>query len=148
MGFNKRWAYMKTGAAKKRRRRPLDLEATLAKYRSRIENLPIDVIHELEGVYISTFEVYNTIASMAGCSSGVKRCAAVQLLDVARRRGGNVKAVTSERKRSDRYLCHKLLEGDTRDNSVVVYVGQYNFFTGHSAHPVFSVIPEDKVFQG
>ena len=44
-----------------RRRRTLNIEATLERYEARISRLPRSLLMELDGAYLSTYDVYSTV---------------------------------------------------------------------------------------
>ena len=132
---------------RKRRKRVLNVEVTLENYISRIRGLPRDILLQAEGAYLGTFDVYNTISSQDACSRPLQGCSAIQLMRCLREMGVGVQGVTSERKRNHEYICQELLNGDTRENALVLYVGPFNFFTNHQAHEHFSVQTQDKVYQ-
>ena len=125
---------------RKRRRRKLNSPKTLQKYESRIRR---DLIHELPTLhnsYLSTFSVFSTETD---CNFHHTNNAFV-LMKIAREHGVHIKAVTSECKIGGQYRA-PLLDGDTRANSKIVYVGGYNYFTKHAETP-WSVLSEDKVY--
>ena len=51
----------------------------------------------------------------------------------------------SERKSRGKYICDSL-GGVAREHAKVVYVGTYNYFSGHESHPIFSVQRVDKQY--
>jgi hypothetical protein len=99
-------------------------------------------LRELQGVYLSTFQIFSTETKCRRFNSNN----AFVLMDVCRKNGVDVKAVTSECKVDGKYRS-ELLDGDTRDTAIVVYVGNYNYFTGH-AESKWSLQPCDKVYDG
>ena len=123
------------------------MRRTLEVYEARLEALSKAAFAELDGAYIGTFEVYNTVSSQEECSASIHDCVAIRLMNLVRRKGVGVKGVTSERKTRGRHICHTLLDGESRDEARVVYVGAYNYFTNHVPHPVFSLRSSDKVYE-
>lgn len=127
-----------------RRRRRLDLDQTYGMYERRIAALPEDCFRELEGAFLSTFDVYGTILPEAGSIEvppGMKPCTAFIIARVARElHGVHVRGIVSERRKHGQYLCPRL--PDHR----YVYVGQYNFFTGHTDKSVWQLARTDKVY--
>ena len=136
----------------KRRRRKIDVDATLAKYALRIRLLEDGVFQELEDAWVSTFHVYSSLSWPWSFVPPRMRCNATVLVEEAARRGVHVLGITSERKTKGSYICDKLpMQCDEEEVEVLrseartVYVGQYSYFTGNTSHPTFSVKPCDKV---
>jgi hypothetical protein len=128
---------------KKRRRRKLDGQSSLHLYVKRILNGPLAAaLHELEGAYLSTFQIFSTESE----SRKVHSNNAFVLMDICRQAGINIKGVTSECKIGGKYRA-PLLEGDERDTAKIVYVGNYNYFTKHPESK-WSIKPCDKVYEG
>ena len=125
-----------------RRRKELNVAKTLDKYKSRMEALSVEELQELDGCYLTTFDVFSTVSEHAPSSI---QSHALVLMHVARAKNVHVKAVTSERKSRGRYICFDLLGEDTRDNARCIYVGKYNFFTGHEQSK-WSIQTPDRVF--
>lgn len=130
-----------------RRRRRIDKEGTIRAYRARLAALDPAAFRELDGAYLSTYGVYNTVADPDVCHERMKRCNAVVLLQLARSLGVAVRGVTSERRSAGKYLCDRLLDGEPRASAKIVYVGQYNYFTNKVPHPLFSIRAADKVYE-
>ena len=131
-----------------RRRRTLNIEATLERYEARISRLPRSLLMELDGAYLSTYDVYSTVTHTDRgriCRGGKDEIVALRLMRVARSLGVDVRGVTSERQSDGAYICHELADGETRDSATVVYVGPYNYFTGRRAS-VWSLSAEDRVY--
>lgn len=137
-----------TGNKSRQKHRRIDVEATLAKYTNRIQLLPDDAFVELEDAWLSTFKVYNTLPYPCDAVPARMVCNATILAEEALRRGINVHGVTSQRKKAGKFLCSTLpkdgIEVD-REECKIIYVGAYSYFTGDSAHPVFSLSKADKV---
>ncbi len=128
---------------KKRRRRRLDIGESLQLYAERIVDGPLSAeLHELEGAYLSTFQIFSTETE----SRKVHSNNAFILMDICRQKGVEVKGVTSECKIGGEYRA-SLLSGDTRENAKIVYVGNYNYFTKHPESK-WSIKPCDKVYKG
>ncbi len=132
--------------SRRRRRRSLDVHATMEKYIARIQQLPREILEEARDAYLSTFEVYNTISRFEACSQPLQQSNAVRLMRCLRELDVPVKGVTSERKKDKHFICSVLLDGQTRDDVRIIYVGQFNYFTNHTPHPQFSLRAEDKVY--
>ena len=128
---------------KKRRRRRLDSEESLRRYAERIVTGPLlNDLHELEGAYLSTFQIFSTETE----SRKVHSNNAFILMDICRQQGVEIKGVTSECKIGGDYRA-SLLPGDTRESAKIVYVGNYNYFTKHPESK-WSIKPCDKVYKG
>ena len=127
---------------KRRRRKRLDCARTLARYEARVRGTPslVAALPELEGAYLSTFEVFSTESAPRDTHSNN----AFVLMAIAREHGVRVKAVTSECKERGVYRA-ALLPGDSRKTAVIVYVGSYNYFTNHH-ETKWAVRPEDRVY--
>ena len=133
-----------TRSIRRRRRRQLNVEETMQAYSARIRS-PVFVaqLHELDNAYLSTFSLFTTETEVLAHDPNRTNNAYV-LMQIARENNVNVKAVTSECKVNGQYRA-ALLPGDTRENSKVVYVGNYNYFTRHK-ETKWSVLPQDKVY--
>lgn len=128
---------------KRRRRRKLDMAKTLARYRSRILGGPLlHDLHQLDNCYLSTFQIFSTEKNVRKLHTNN----AFVLMDICRGQGYCVHGVTSECKVGGEYRA-PLLEDHTRENSKVVYVGNYNYFTQHPESK-WSLKPPDKVYSG
>ena len=128
---------------KRRRRRRLDMASSLENYRKRIETGPLQGdLHELEGSYLSTFSIFSTEKNVRKRHSNN----AFVLMDICRSRSIDIRGVTSECKVGGEYRA-PLLDDDTRENSRVVYVGNYNYFTKHPESK-WSLKPGDKMYNG
>ena len=126
----------------RRSTRNLNIEETLARYRTRVTALPREEFLELEGSYLSSFDVFSTFAEAP--PSSVQSHAFV-LMQVAREKGVEIRGVTSERKRAGQYICQQLLGEDTRENARCVYTGKYSYFTGH-VQSKWAIRPSDRVY--
>ena len=71
-----------------RRRREINIPDTLAKYKRRIEALPAQDFQELEGSYLTTFDVFSTVSD----SPSSIQSHALVLMEVARAKNIHVKA--------------------------------------------------------
>lgn len=133
----------------KKRRRRMDLHATLDKYAARLAGMEDTDFQELEGAWITTFRVYGTLAFPTDFIPDRMRCNATILAQEATRRGVRVCGVTSERKKRGQYICSTLTTVDgvevNREDAKCVYVGQYSYFTSNVRHPVFSLLGCDRV---
>ena len=112
-----------------RPKRILDKEQSFEKYKQRME-LKEDSFSIFEGGYLSTFEVYSTVMDIEEHSD--MDCFAGVLLRLLRSKGIHVKGVTSERKQRGEYICSTLLDGESRDSALIIYVGKYSYFSGHN----------------
>lgn len=129
---------------KRRRRRKLDLKTSLENYERRLRALPdLEVqLSELEGAYLSTFSIFSTESQVRRRHSNN----AFVLMSLAREFGIGVKGVTSECKVGGEYRA-PLLDGDSREDALLVYVGNYNYFTGHPESK-WALKPCDKAYTG
>ena len=129
---------------RRRRRRQLNMEATMEAYASRIQSPPFqNQLHELEDAYLSTFNIFTTEVDVVEHLPSRTNNAYV-LMKIAREHDVHVKAVTSECKINGEYRA-SLLDNDTRETAKVVYVGNYNYFTNHK-ETKWSILPQDKVY--
>lgn len=125
-----------------RRRRILDKEATYENYRRRMEELQ-DTFDVFEGAYMSTFELYSTVSdidegSQMDCFAGV-------LLRLVREHGVQCLGVTSERKKNGQYMCTTLLNGESREEANLVYIGKYSYFSGNQ-RSIYSPLAIDNAY--
>ena len=111
-----------------RSKRILDRERSFEKYRQRME-MKEDDFSVFENSYLSTFEVYSTVENIEEHSD--MDCFAGVLLRLLRSKGIRVKGVTSERKQQGEYICSTLLDGESRNDALIIYVGKYSYFSGH-----------------
>jgi hypothetical protein len=127
---------------KRRRRRKLCVEKTLQRYYDRITQGPLQhSLHELEGAYLSTFQMFSTESDMRDkCINN-----AFVLMRICRERGIHVKGVTSECKVKGRYISD-INNDPYRHNTKVVYVDNYNYFTNHKESK-WTITRDDKVYQ-
>lgn len=110
------------------KKRKIDKGQSFSNYRKRMEEMA-GSFSDFEGAYLSTFEVYSTVdeideGSELDCFAGV-------LLRLVRQHGVHVKGVTSERKHRGEYICSTLLNGETREDASIIYVGKYSYFSNH-----------------
>ena len=114
---------------RRRKRRKICMKSTLQNYYNRITQGPLQHhLHELEGVYLSTFRMFSTENDLRDkCMNN-----AFILMQICRERGINVKGVTSECKVHGVYVS-TIDEDPSRENTKVVYVDNYNYFTNHQA---------------
>jgi hypothetical protein len=127
----------------------LNLLATLNAYEQRIRSLPQSELEELSGVWLSSYDNWDTVEA-AKMDEEVNQRSGVVALDnhtirlfqVAVERGIDVKGITSERQTGGTYLAEIPLEGG-RASSDVLYVGGHNSFT-HKASSKWSICPVDK----
>ena len=122
--------------------------ATFCVYESRVASHPD--LAELDGVYLSTFDLYSTLEcdddGNLDVPANIPDCLAFHLVAVARSRGYHVRGVTSERKVNGEYICRDL-GGKPRERCEVVYVGPHNHFTGHIQSKWY-LTTVDRVHQG
>lgn len=126
---------------RKRKRRHLCLESTLRNYYDRITTGPLrHCLHELDGAYLSTFQMFSTEKTMR------EKCMnnAFVLMRICRERGIDVRGVTSECKVKGKYVSN-VRDDSQRNNTKVVYVDSYNYFTNHKESK-WTVQKEDKVY--
>ena len=127
------------------------MEATLLRYRRRIQDLPDEAYRELEGSYLSTFDVYCNIGASGDghlvTGQGINPCTALVIAEEAAGRGVRILGITSARKRRGVPICNVMPDGQPRDQASIVYVGNYLYFTGHTAvSPHWPLRPQDKVY--
>lgn len=127
-------------------RRHLDLEATLSKYAERVCHVP--ELAMLHGAWLSTFEVFSTIPrgsdGVLEKPPGMPDSSAFRLAEVCESQGIIVSGITSARRRGGEFVC-PTIAGAPRETKKVVYIGAYNFFTGHERSP-FTMTAADKVW--
>lgn len=103
----------------------------------------------LRDKYLSTFDVYSTTPTgddgRATRSTGMVPCTAFVIARVAADRGVRIRGVTSERTMAGCFICDTMPDGTPRDPDQVVYVGPYNYFTGHVGS-VWSLVASDKAY--
>lgn len=124
---------------------PIDLQKTFFSYESRLRSFSPRRFQRLkklhQPLYLSSYETYGT--DFKDRANHHRGCSSVYvLMRVMREMGVPVKAVTSERKRNGKYIAD-LLENDTRENSHVLYVGKYNYFSKQKSSP-WRLLPCDK----
>jgi hypothetical protein len=124
---------------------PIDLQKTFFSYESRLRSFSPRRFQRLkklhQPLYLSSYETYGT--DFKDRANHHRGCSSVYvLMRVMREMGVPVKAVTSERKRNGKYIAD-LLEDDTRENSHVLYVGKYNYFSKQKSSP-WRLLPCDK----
>jgi len=117
-----------------------DREYFLRNYEKRLLTFDKSIFAEFENAYISTYDTYNTTNEVLPVEN--KLCTYGNILfKVCIHHGINVKGVTSERRHKGKYIV-PLLGDDTRENSEVIYVGKFNFFTKKKSHRL-RPIPRD-----
>lgn len=138
----------RTRAKRKLTRRKLHTENTLNAYEQRIRSLHQTDLQELEGVWLSTYDIWDTIPSGKIQEEFLTRQHtkldnnAFRLFLVAKERGVNPMGLTSERQTGGIYIAEIPVEGG-RSVSNVKFVGLHNSFTGRSTSK-FSILPHDK----
>lgn len=126
---------------RRRRRKRLCLETTLSNYYDRITAGPLQHhLHELDGAYLSTFQMFSTESDMREKYMNN----AFVLMRICRDRGIDVRGVTSECKVKGKYVSN-ICDDPHRNNTKVVYVDSYNYFTNHKESK-WTVQKEDKVY--
>ena len=135
-------SHITTKVKKKRRRRKLDMHKSIENYRRRILSTPelFSQLHELRDAYLSTFAIFSTEKNVRTMCTNP----AFVLMEVAREHGIHVKGVTSECTISGEFRA-PLLGDDTRETAKVIYVGNYNYFTGHPESK-WAMKPCDKAY--
>lgn len=123
--------------------RILDVPATLHNYETRISKIHPNEFKELEGHFLSTFNCYSNITKDLENSNRLCNHAVV-LMRVAKKNKINVLGVTSERKKSGTY-CVQLPKPYNRNETPVMYVGKYNYFTKHESSK-WRLVPADKKY--
>lgn len=125
--------------------RRLDMSRSLERYRQRLSEWPPSKFETLRDAYLSTYEVYSTIADPdAADQNGGFCCFAAVLLRVAREKGVLVKGLTSERKTRGQYIVGEI-DGKPRSEVCCVYVGKYSYFGG-CEKSVFAPVQADCVY--
>ena len=115
----------------------------LARYAYRLRKLGPEYFAELDGAYLSTFDVYSLLPMTNGklhVGQGMSTCHAIVLARVAYEKGALIKGVISERQTNGHYICAR------PPDAKVVYVGPRNFFTGHIQSP-WMLIPFDRALK-
>lgn len=114
---------------KRKQKRCVDMEKTLTNYMKRIKGLPHSSFNDLEGCWLSTFDIFSTIHAddLSSVSMFIfQNVPAVHLMLWCKQLGVHVRGVTSERKQSGRYICKERANPQNR----VVFVGKYSYFSG------------------
>ena len=133
---------------RKLKRRKLHVQNTLNAYEQRIRSLHQAELVELEGAWLSTYDIWDTIPSDKVNEEFVKRKNtnldnnAFRLFIVAIERGIKPSGITSERQAGGIYIAEIPVEGG-RSVSKVIFVGLHNSFTGRSTSK-YSILPHDK----
>lgn len=109
-------------------------EEFLTNYEGRLMKFDKSVFSEFENAYISTYETYSTTNTVYPIENKLCNYGTI-LFKVCLHHGISVKGVTSERCHQGKYLSD-LLGDDTRENTKVIYVGKYNYFTNKKSHPL------------
>ncbi len=99
--------------------------------------------HVFEGAYLSTFELYSTVSDIEEGSQ--MDCFAGVLLRLVREHGVQCLGVTSERKKNGIYVCSALLNGESREEANLVYVGKYSYFSGNQ-RSIYSPLAIDNAY--
>ena len=102
-----------------------------------------DTFEVFEDAYMSTFELYSTVADIDE-DSQMNGFAGV-LLRLVREHGVRCISVTSERKKNGEYVCSTLLNGELREDAKIVYIGKYSFFSGNQ-RSVYSPLAVDNAY--
>ena len=126
---------------RKRIRKKLNIKKTLENYKERILNGPLrDQLHTLADSYLSTFQVFSTETQPRKKPTNN----AFVLMSICLEMGIPIRGVTSECKIKNKYRA-SLVNNDTRENSKIVYVDSYNYFTKHN-ESIWSIKREDKCY--
>ena len=103
----------------------------------------------LRDSYLSTFDVYGSVAAdthgNVTRAASMNPCTAFVIATVAADRGVMIRGVTSERTTGGQFICGTMPDGTPRVDARVVYVGPYNYFTGHTGS-IWSLVASDKVY--
>lgn len=127
---------------RKRKRKRLCIDQTLQRYYDRIKSGPLrHHLHELEGAYLSTFQMFSTENELR------EKCMnnAFVLMRICHEEGINVKGVTSECKIKGQYISDINNDDPQRNKTKIVYVDSYNYFTNHKESK-WTIQKEDKVY--
>jgi hypothetical protein len=125
-------------------RRQLDRQATLEKYRGRIKGLDSESFQEIEGAFLSDYNIHRI-----NLDADPPEHHGIILMAEARQKGVNILGLTSENKKNGNYVyplpnSSKRVEegGDAR----VVYIGN-NVHGKHATSKVFCITKDDRVYQ-
>ena len=105
------------------------MEKTLTTYMRRVRGLPRTCFNNLEGCWLSTFDIYSTIYAddLSSISMFIfVNVPAIHLMLYCKQLGVRVLGVTSERKQNGRYICQERANSQNK----VVFVGKYSYFSG------------------
>ena len=135
---------------RKLKRRQLDIPRTLHAYEMRIRSLPRDKLLELEGAWVSSYDLWNTIpASSFEEEYEVRRdnsdldSSVLRLTSVALEKEIKIRGCTSERRHYGVYVA-ALGDETPREQQKIIFCGDHTAFTNKSPHPIFSLKPHDK----
>ena len=127
-------------ANQKRKRRSLNQNGTLERFRNRISMLSTEVLREkLEDKYILTYDVWDTLMDLPEAGQRPTNAALI-LWSIAKERGVHVLGVASSRKRKGSYV------NPVPSGKQTLFIGSSQYFTGYTRDPIFSVQPADKVY--
>lgn len=128
---------------KRLRRRKLDIDKTMAKFRHRISELSTEALASYlpDGCWLSTYDVWHCYE----CRNEDDKPAslhsnAFEIMKVARERGINVLGVCTE------HRSHGKLVSETPVDGPRIFVGRHNTFNGKQVHKTLSIMPHDKVY--
>jgi len=130
------------------RRRKLNVQSTLNAFEQRIRALSQTKLMELENSWLSSYELWDTVAETSMTEEYAARRGTdlennvFRLFHIARDRGVNVLGVTSERQCAGEYVAEIPTPGG-RSVSKIIYAGKNNSFTGRKAG-IWSILPRDK----
>lgn len=136
---------MLTRNTQKKRRRRLDLDATLKKYEQRMRSTfgPKDWAL-FRDAWIGTYKVYSQTRECIQDPSHNMYCHAMILLKIVREQGIHCLGVCSERISGGEYVCSPRIRNE-EGGERVVYVDSHNYFTKKKTSP-FALRSMDKVY--
>ena len=125
------------------------MPASFARYRARIEAMEDDAFAPLAGTWLSTFDVYSSIAAdedgVVRPGNGMDDNTTFILAAESARRGHVVAGVTSARKSAGHFICNRMPDGTPRSEVRCTYVGGYDYFTAHP-DTVWCLSRDDRVY--
>lgn len=118
-------------------------EKTIQRYIQRLRQQPRSFFLELEGKYLSSFELYSTVEDINQVSAFIyKNVPALHLLLVAREKNVHPLGLTSERSKNGLYLTK-----ERQKNENIVFVGKFSYFAKQSEKTSkYALLKSDHVY--
>ena len=120
----------KKNVSKNKKKRIMQERKSIEKYIARMKTKPKSFFLPLAQAYLSTYRIYSTVHNLSQCSKFIKESVfAVHLMEYTRSLGIDVKGVTSEHKKDDKFICKERADPDNK----IIYVGKFAYFSGAEA---------------